>query len=256
MTAVVPGIGTAVTANDIIRRAALALGYLGRNGTLSAGDANDGLDCLNTMLDSWNGESLLSFVINEQFFVMAVNKAQYTIGTVGTPDINNTRPTDIVQAYIRDFNDNDYPLSIVPRDKWNLIGQKNITSQIPLTLFYDSQYPLGVINLFPQPLIGYTVYYDAITQQNTFVSLATQLAMPVGYTWAYVSNLALVMMAAGFPCMLDPDAKANLAKQAADAKANVKRLNMKEVISDYDSAIVSQSYATYNVFSDTFGRAS
>jgi hypothetical protein len=42
-------------------------------------------------------------------------------------------------------------MEVVPRDKWNQIGNRSstITSQIPSVLFYDPQFPLGVINVFP-----------------------------------------------------------------------------------------------------------
>ena len=35
-----------------------------------------------------------------------------------------------------------------------------------------------------------------------------------------------------------------------ESKANIKRENIKEVIAEYDGAIVSKSYATYNIYSD------
>src|SRR5687767_849521 len=102
MTIPVPGIGTLVTAQDIITRAMKALGALGTSETPTASEANDGLEALNTMLDSWAGEELASYQVLEQTVILTVGKSQYTIGTVGTPDINADRPTNIVQAYIMD----------------------------------------------------------------------------------------------------------------------------------------------------------
>jgi hypothetical protein len=240
------------TAADIIRRAAIALGYLGRTETLSAGDANDGLTAFNAMLDSWVGESLMSYVTLQRSFPLVANTAQYTIGSGGT--INSARPYDILQAFVRDSNNNDYPMSIVPRYNWNQIGQKTITSQIPDTLFYDPQYPLGVINIFPVPLLAYTVYFDSVQNQIDFSDLTTSLSAPDGYERAYVFNLALELMSVGFPCLLGPNELARLTANASDAKANVKRQNIKEVKAEYDAAIVSKSYATYNVYSDSYPR--
>lgn len=242
------------TVSQLITRAGQALGYLGRNEVLSAADANDGLSALNSMLDSWAGENLASYAAQETSFPLVVGTQQYTIGSGGT--INATRPDNVLQAYIVDSNNLTYPMSVIPQDKWNGIGDKSITSQIPTTLFYDPQYPLGIINIFPVPLLAYTVTINAILQQATFSSLPQSMIQPPGYERAYILNLAIEMMSAGFPCMLDAKALATLYDNASQAKANLKRKNQKEVLANYDAAIVSRGYASYNIYSDSMPRSS
>lgn len=237
------------TANQIITRAMQALGILGRTETPSAGEANDGLTAFNAMLDSWSGgEDLMSYVVLERSFPLVVNTNSYTIGTGGV--VNVARPNDITQAYIRDSIGNNFLMDILPRDKWNQIGNRSttMTSQIPDTMFYDPQYPLGVINIFPTPLLTYTCFFDSTQDQVDFASLTTSLSAPPGYERCYVLNLALEMMGAGFPCMLDEKALMRLINNASDAKANVKRTNIKEVLADYDDAIVSRPECTYNIY--------
>lgn len=255
MPTVIPGIGTSVTASDIITRAANALGYLGVNEVLNAADANAGLKTLNMMLDSWAGEDLTGYAWQTIIFNMTANKSQYTIGTIGTPDINNTWPTQIYDAFITDTNNLDYPLGILTQDKWNNIGDKTITSQIPTNIFYDRQFPLGVINIFPIPLLSYQVTLNVELQQAGFALLTTQLSVPPGYARAYILNLALELIGQGFPEVLDNNQLARLTENASQAKANIKRANIKEVVSDYDAAIVSKSYATYNIYSDSNPRS-
>jgi hypothetical protein len=41
-----------------------------------------------------------------------------------------------------------------------------------------------------------------------------------------------------------------LVAMAAEAKANIKRTNIPEVIANFYEAIVSRSYATYNIYRD------
>ena len=238
---------------QVITRAGKAIRYLGRTEVLSAQDANDGLTCFNAMLDSWSNERLLSFVVLERSFTLTVNKSQYTIGTNGTPDISTTRPLDILQAYVQDSGGNNFLMNIKTRDWWNQIGNRGatVTSQIPTDLFYDPQYPNGVINIFPIPLIAYTVYYDSTQNQVDGSNLTDSISMPLGYEQAYVLNLALEMISQGFPAMLNPTEMAVLVKNAADAKANIKRTNIKDVIANYDAAIVSRSYASYNIYRDS-----
>ena len=240
------------TASDILTRSAKALAYLGRTEVLSAGDANDALVCFNALLDSWSNEALMSYVELQRNFPMVAGQQQYTIGTGG--NINSTRPYDVTSAFIRDNNSNDYPMQIFNQDQWDKIGLKTITSQIPDTLFYDSQYPLGIINIFPIPLVNYTVYFNSTTDQVDFTSLTQVLSLPVGYERAFVLNLALEMMSAGFPCLLQADGLAQLRANAAEAKGNIKRANIKEVLAEFDPSIVSKSNATYNIYSDSSPR--
>lgn len=242
------------TASQILTRSARALGYLGRTRTLSAADANDGLTIFNAMLDSWSNEKLLSYVVLERSFTLQVGVSSYTIGTGGV--VNTTRPYDITQAYVQDAGNNNFLVRIQPRDKWNEIGNRGstITSQIPTDLFYDPQYPLGVINVFPTPLLSYTLFFDSTQDQVDFASLTATLSMPVGYERAYVTNLAVELMANGFPCLLDQKQVAALIASAMESKGNIKRANIKDVTANYDPAIVSRSYATYNIYSDSGSR--
>lgn len=237
------------TAADILNRAGRALGYLGRTEVMGAQDATDALNTFNALLDSWTTEFLTSYATLQRSFVVTAGTQSYTIGTGGV--INSARPTDITGAFIRDSNNNDYPMRIIPQDEWDNIGTKYITSQIPDTLFYDSQYPLGIINIFPVPLLNYTVFFDSVINQVTFSTLTQTLIMPPGYERAFILNLAIELMSAGFPCLLDANGLANLRANAMEAKGNIKRQNIKEVLADYDPYVVSRSNATYNIYSDS-----
>lgn len=237
------------TANQLITRSMQALGILGRTEVPSAAESNDALVCFNAMLDSWsNGEDMLSYVVLERSFTLQIGVQSYTIGTGGT--INVSRPADISQAYVRDAGGNNFLMEILTRDKWNQIGNRSssITSQIPDTMFYDPQFPLGVINIFPTPLIAYTCFFDSTQDLVDPASLTATISMPGGYERAYVLNLALELMGAGFPCMLDEKALMRLINNASDAKANIKRTNTREVIADCDEALISTAMQTYNIY--------
>lgn len=236
------------TVNDVVTRAMKALGTLGRQEVPSAQEFTDGLYAYNQLLDSWSNEKLMSYATLQRSFTLQANVASYTIGSGGV--INVARPLDITQAFIRDSNNNDFGMTIVPRTIWNTIGAKTITSQIPDTLFYDSTFPLGVIYIFPVPLLPYTLFYDSTLSQVTASTGSMSISMPPGYERTFVSNLALELMANGFPCLLNEAQLQALAKAASDGIANIKRTNIKEVIACYDEAVVSRSYATYNIYRD------
>jgi hypothetical protein len=241
------------TASDILTSAGRGLGYLGMLEVMSAADANSALVVFNTMLDSWNGEGLASYAWQTVTFNLTVNKASYTIGPTGV--WVTSRPTQIYDAFITDTNNLQYPLGSLNQEQWNNIGDKSITSQIPTNYFYDSQFPNGTINIFPIPLLNYSVTFNVQLQQVDFSALTSVLSMPPGYERAYKLNLSLELMGAGFPCLLDQNQLARLTENASQAKANIKRANIKDVVSEYDAAIVSKSYATYNIYSDNNPRS-
>lgn len=245
---------TGATVSEVLTSAAQGLGFLGIGEVLGAAFANRGLSTFNSMLDSWAGENLASYANQETTFSLVAGTSQYTIGSGATVDA--TRPDNIYQAYITDANGLRYPLTVVPQDKWNRIGDLGITSQIPTTLFYDPQYHYGVINIFPVPLLAYQVTISSILQQNTFSSLPQTVCVPPGYLRAYTTNLSVEMISAGFPCMLNDRALARLYENASEAKANIKRKNIKEAIATYDGAIVASGFASYNVYSDSNPRSS
>jgi hypothetical protein len=236
------------TANDIITRAMKSLGTLGRTEVPSAQEASDGLTGFNALLDSWTNERLMSYVTLQRSFPLVVGQQSYTIGSGG--NINTSRPTDIIKAFIRDSNNLDYGMKIVPFDVWDDIGNKTITSQIPQILYYSSAYPLGTIWIFPIPLLTYSVYYESTTQQVLMTDLTTTISLPPGYERCFVMNLALEMMSMGYPCLLDEKQLSALVNSASESKANIKRMNIKENIAKYDEAVVSRSYATYNIYRD------
>jgi hypothetical protein len=245
------------TANDLITRSMRLLQALGSTEVPTASESNDGLVALNAMLDSWSLDDLVSYEIEEQSFPLSPGTSAYTIGVGGV--INTVRPQEIVQAYVRDSGNNNFLMRLVPRDKWNQIGNRGptITSQIPNTMFYDPQYPLGIINIFPTPLLPYTCFFSNVLNQVTLATLTTNIAMPVGYERAYVFNLAVEISSMfGIPIPPVGPGQKNVAQLAQESLAAVKSNNIKDVISNYDAAIVSRSYATYNIYSDTFGRQS
>src|SRR6266852_183746 len=180
------------SANDLIRRAMRSLQALGGTEVPSASEANDALEALNSLLDSWTaGEGLVAYEVLEQNFTLVPGQQSYTVGVGG--QVNVARPNDIIEAYIQDGGANNFLLNIRTRDRWNIIGNRGptVTSQIPTDLFYDPQYPLGVMNFFPTPLVAYKCYFDSQLQHVIFAGLATNLSMPPGYERAFVFNLAV-----------------------------------------------------------------
>lgn len=239
------------TALDMITDSLFQLRVYAPGEPLSAADAALGLKSLNDMLDSWSNETLSCYTILEQSIQMVVGQQQYTVGPGG--NLNGTRPLKIIDgpgaAYIMDTNNNRYPVNVVPRDKWNEIGSPKVNSNVPDTLFYDPKFPLGILNLFPVPNIGWTLFFDSYLQLVEFAGLTTQISLPPGYVEAIQTNLAVKLKRYFKSAQMDPD----LLMAAREAKGNIKRTNLRENIAEYDGEIVARADGSYNIYTDRTG---
>jgi hypothetical protein len=239
------------TALDIITQSLQKLGVYAPGETLSSADSGLGLAVLNDMLDSWSTESLSCYAILEQSVVLTPGVNQYSIGPGGA--INGTRPTRLIigpgAAYIQDPSLNNYPVNVVARDYWNLIGTRNVNSNVPDTLFYDPQEPLGFINLFPTPNIGWTLYFDSYLQITQFATLYSTFSMPPGYLKAIKDCLAPEL----WPYFKNGEVTMTLQRQAMVAKGNIKRSNVRENVALYDPEIIARAQGSYNIYSDRNG---
>lgn len=242
------------TAGDIILDALQMLGVYDSASPLSTADATLGLQVLNDMLDSWSNEALSTFAINHQSFPLVAGQQSYTIGSGG--NINTVRPLRILEdpgtCFIRDSNNNDYPMRVIPEDVWNTIGAKYLTSDLPDTLFYDPQYPLGIINIYPIPVLPYTCFFDSYLQLASFGSTASNLSLPPGYKAALGTNLAIALK----PYFADGNLDPIIVKRASETKGNIKRTNMRINLATFDPEIVARSSTSYNIYTDNYNNGS
>ena len=240
-----------VNAGQLILDALQKLGVYAATETLNSSDAQLGLNVLNDLMDSWSNENLVTYANLEQSFTLVPGTAAYTCGTGGTGV--SVRPLRIPEgpgrARIRDTNNNDYDIAVITQDQWNLIGLKTNTSDIPDTMFYDPQYPLGIINIFPVPQQAYTLFFDSYLQLQEFPTLSTNMSLPLGYKLAITTNLALELQ----PYFTDAEANPLLVRSAAKALGNIKRTNMTPIKAVFDPEIVSRASPVYNIYRDRAG---
>jgi hypothetical protein len=237
-------------AADLIQSSLEMINVVGVGQVVNVAHQNRALAVLNRMLDSWSTEPHACFAQRTINFPLVVNQGTYTIGAGG--QVNVSRPQDLRvgpgAAYLTDTTNNRYPVEVVPQDKWQMIGNIQINSQVPDTAWYDPQFPLGIINIFPLPALPYTITFNTILELVSFATLQTAYAMPQGYQEAIEANLAVALkpyFPAGGP--LNPV----VAKLAMEGKGNIKRANLKEVVAVYDDEIVSRGTPTYNIYRDS-----
>lgn len=236
------------TAQDIIQDVLEMLGVYAPGETINAADGQRGLSVLNDMLDVWSNESLACFAQLTQTFTLQPGVSQYSVGPGAT--INGPRPLRVMDApgaaYLLDQNDNRYLMDVVDEMTWNIQTTAVANSDLPDHLWYDPQYPWGVINIWPTPTIGYTCSFVSYQQLGGFVTLQGTMVLPPGYKRAITTNLALSLKPYYQVANLDP----LIVKEASESKASVKRNNMRTQIAVMDPELVSRGSTVYNIFND------
>ena len=232
------------TAQTLIEDALKELGAIQVGESITDDEAQDALRALNYLLDSQSLEHLYIYDITTISHTLTVNDGSYTIGSGG--DIATTRPVSIRQAWVEDTVGSDtvrYPLQVIKQHEWNLIQIPTTTSNLPDKLFYDPQFPLGVVNLYPVPTKAVTLKMDAELQLSNFSALTTTFSMPLGYYRMLKFNLA-IEIAAPFGLSV-PRRVEELARMAT---SNVKRRNSRPPIAQVDPALRVRGGHGYNIF--------
>lgn len=220
------------TALTIIKASLKLIGALGQGETPSDADAADGLEALNTMLDSWQTKRLYVYQIKEENFSLTGSKGTYTIGSGG--DFNTTRPIKISDAFIRE-NGVDYGLNIIEqRDDFNRISVKSVESNIPDYLYYETGFPLGTIHLWSVPNTANDLFINSWQTLQSFSGLTTQLSLPPGYERAIKYNLALEL--APLFGVTPTDEVKRIAKESS---GSIKRVNNRALTSSLDPAVTN-----------------
>lgn len=231
------------TAQTLIEDALDVLGAIEPGESLSDDEAQRALRALNKMLDSWSLESLYIYDITTISHTLTVNDGSYTIGSGG--DINTTRPVAIRQAWLEETTGSEtvrYDLEVVRQFSWNTIEVPTTTSNIPEKLFYDPQWPLGVVNLYPVPTEALTLYMDAELQLSQFSALTTSFSFPPGYYRAMQYNLAREL-AGPFNLSMSREAEAI----RKEAMGNVKRRNIRPLPATVDEGLLRHGGASYDI---------
>jgi hypothetical protein len=176
------------TARDIITRSLRIVGVLGAGETASAEDAADSFVALNSMIDSWSIDRLFAYNIVQSSFPLTAGTARYSIGNGGT--FNTIRPNEIEYAFARDVNNLDWQIDIITQEQYAAILLKNVGNTYPNVLWYDPEYPLAYVNLYPLPGVNLTLYLGIWSILTQFATLDTQISFPPGYEDAITFSLA------------------------------------------------------------------
>lgn len=231
------------TANDIIVTSLKLIGQLGQGETASDADITDGLEALNTMLDSWRINRLNVYRLNEISFTLTANKSSYTIGDGG--EFDTERPVNVQSAFIRQ-NSIDYPMYVLPKAAYDSISDKMIVSNLPYQLYYEPAYPLGTVFLYPVPSATNDLHMDVWQTLQQFNTLTEELSLPPGYERAIKYNLASEISP-----LFGVEAPPRVDRIAAQSLGDVRDVNLPDMTADVSEASLAGSGPRrYNIFAD------
>ena len=220
----------AIIASDLIASSLRLLGAIAAGETPTADEANDALQTLNELLDTWALSNLMVYRNENDAVALVPGQQSYTIGPGGT--FNLARPVSIGQAFVT-YQGVDFMLRpILTTDEWNRIALKGQQQPIPTHLYYVATYPLGVVNLWPVPSQALTLTLSLNMQFSQLTSVTQSLSYPPGYQKLLRYALA-VELAPEYGIAPPPAVIATLAQTTAE----VKQANRQQPVMRFDEAI-------------------
>jgi hypothetical protein len=251
-----------ILVSDLITQACRRINVIQEGQFPTAPMMEDAFARFNDMIDSVCGnDALLIYTISRAVWTITSTKGTianpYTVGIGG--DININRPTFVPDGAIRYQNTAvtptlEYPLTSLTDDAWRLIPQKDLTSTLPTSAYYNPTFAANFGSLYlwlvpTQSSLQGVIYYPA--QVTRFNAISDTIALPPGYNRFLRDNLA-VELASEFRENIPVDP--TLLQSAAQSKALLKRKNERLSDLSIDAALLPTHRSLYNINSDTWGR--
>lgn len=229
------------TANDIISGALRLISSSTPGEPIPGDEVNNGLVVLNQMLSSWSCDNLMiPFRTVDSLIPTIVGQESYTIGTSGSPNINTVRPDEITNIWLTDtVSGIDYPMSPYTSAQYEYIPLKNIQS-IPRWYYYDTQYPNGVIYIFPvSSATTYCLNIESKKPIMQFSTLTSTMNLPGEYFRA-MRYLLADELAPEYGYNIQPGSK--LDENIKESRKMIKRKNTKNTVATFDAALSNRPF--------------
>ena len=234
------------TALDQIKAALRLIGQLAEGEEPSPQAAQDALNAMNQMIDSWNTERLAVFSTEDQVFNWPTDEITRTLGPTG--DFVGNRPVLIDDAtYFRDPQTNvSFGIKLINQQQYDGIAVKTVTSTYPQVMWINMEYPNITMTIYPKPTRLLEWHFISVEELTKPATLQTDLFFPPGYLRAFKYNLACEI-AAEFGVEPPPTVQ----RLAMTSKRNLKRINNPDDIMSMPYAIVA-SRQRYNIYAGNY----
>lgn len=229
-----------MTAQEYIEAALEEIGAIMVGETPDAATLIWGLRKLNTLLKTMSADGINIYRRTHENFQVVAGTANYTIGLGG--DFNTDRPILIETAFTQDSDENT-KVSIRPIHEYWLLNNHAMRGSVN-NLYYDTDFPLGVIYLYHSPDKTYDLH---IVSQKPLVNpalLSTSLTFPDAYEEVLITKLA-IRLAPRYGITVSPE----LILTSREAYSNLKALNLSRTLKSKNLKINGMNLS-YNINSD------
>ena len=243
-------VGQMYTGNDLVRQAMRLIQVSSVDTDLTAAELADGIQSLNRMIDSWSVDELTLYKVTRDTFPLVPNQNPYTIGLGG--DFNTSRPVRIVGAYFT-LNAStipvDYPMQVINVDVYNSIALKTLTTNFPQYLYYEPDFPLGKIYIYPLcQQANETITISSWKALDMIVDPTAYIELPPGY-WEPVVFCLAERLAVEYQFTMRDDTQ----EIARMSLKRLKRINQRTPSLSTDVGLRSSKNLRYNIYSDSYG---
>jgi hypothetical protein len=188
----------AISARSIGTTALRLLGVASAEQPISADMAQSALEALNTLLDSFSVERLLTWTRPRYTLPLVADKGAYTWGVV----TGETTPADIpyiapVRLEIALLNiggspAQEWPLQIITQEEWEQgVWFKELASGYVEACYLEDTQPYNVLHVYPVPTGAHTLALLPWQAHSPYASWDSVLEWPNGYARAMQYGLAL-----------------------------------------------------------------
>jgi hypothetical protein len=234
------------TAGDQINGALRLIGQIAEGEQPSVATAQDALNAMNQMLDSWSTERLAVFSTQDQVFTWPASTLSRTLGPTG--DFVGNRPILLDDStYFRDASTGvSFGIKIINQQQYNGIAVKTVTSTYPQVLWVNMNYPDIEMYVYPVPTKALEWHFVSVTELTQPATLDTVLSFPPGYLRAFKYCLACEI-AAEFG--VEPSQQ--VSRIAMSSKRTLKRINNPDDIMSLPYSIVG-TRQRFNIFAGNY----
>jgi hypothetical protein len=234
------------TAFDQIKASLRLIGQLAEGEEPSPQAAQDALNAMNQMIDSWNTERLAVFCTEDQVFNWPPGQITRTLGPTG--NFVGNRPVLIDDAtYFRDASTNvSYGIKLINQQQYNGIAVKTVTSTYPQVMFVNNTFPDITMTIYPQPTRVLEWHFVSVQELDKPATLNTVLSFPPGYLRAFKYNLAMEI-ANEFGVEPMPQVQ----RIAMTSKRNLKRINNPDDVMSMPYSLIA-TRQRFNIYAGNY----
>lgn len=240
-----------MTVNELLIMCLRRIGVVGQGNTAQPEALIQALGAFNAFVDALGANRLMLYGETRTTWTIVSGTQSYAVGAAQA--VNRVRPVYVEQLgsvapirYIDTAGDPDVelPLQLLNDQQWRAVSTKALTGVLPSVAFYDPTYPFGSIKLWPVPTSSTLqgVLY-APTSMAEF-ALSDTIALPPGYRRFLVTNVALELCPE-----FERTPPVGLPQLAAQAKADVERVNMRLTEMATDPMWSMGGGSVYNIYS-------